>query len=73
VPSMPRRMATAGAQWCDLHPAVRGPRLLGAKPHPIPAASRATAHDRRIHPHLGLMVLDRRAQNLMILQERSLG
>jgi hypothetical protein len=48
----------------DLHSTARGPQPLGAKPDPIAAANRATAHDRRIHPQLGLMVLDRQRSPL---------
>jgi hypothetical protein len=52
---------------------ARGSLPLVAKPYPIPAVNRPTPYDLRIHPHLALMLLDRRAQDLRILRECTLG
>jgi len=53
--------------------AVEEQAHLGAKPHSITTANRSTPLDRRIHANLALILLDRRAQNLAILREVSLG
>jgi hypothetical protein len=68
-----RNVSRKASLFAGLGVAVGRPLQLGAKPYPIAAANRPTPHDRRIHPHLALMMLNRRAQNLTILRERFLG
>jgi hypothetical protein len=64
---------TCDSLYASAFLSVRCSCRSGDKPYPIAAADGAAPHDRRIHPDIALIVLDRRAQYPTILRQLSLG